>query len=47
MQGHPRWMGHSGEFSQNVVHWRREWQIILAVRTPMNSIKRQRYDTGI
>ena len=26
MQGHPRWMGHSREFWQNVVHWRREWQ---------------------
>ena len=26
MQGHPRQTGHSGEFSQNVVHWRREWQ---------------------
>ena len=24
--GHPRWMGHGGEFGQNVVHWRREWQ---------------------
>ena len=26
MQGHPRWMGHSGEFWQIVSHWRREWQ---------------------
>ena len=25
-QGHPRRMGHCGEFWQNVVHWRREWQ---------------------
>ena len=24
--GHPRWVGHGGEFWQNVVHWRREWQ---------------------
>ena len=24
--GHPRRMGHAGEFWQNVVHWRREWQ---------------------
>ena len=28
MEGHPRWMGHSGEFWKNMVHWRREWQII-------------------
>ena len=28
MQGHPRQMGHSKEFSLNVVHWRREWQTI-------------------
>ena len=28
MQGHPRQMGHSEEFSLNVVHWRREWQTI-------------------
>ena len=27
MQGHPRWMGHGGEFWQNVVHWRRQWQM--------------------
>ena len=26
MYGHPRWTGHGGEFWQNVVHWRREWQ---------------------
>ena len=24
--GHPRLMGHGGEFWQNTVHWRREWQ---------------------
>ena len=24
--GHPRQPGHGGEVSQNVVHWRREWQ---------------------
>ena len=24
--GHPRWTGHGGEFWQNMVHWRREWQ---------------------
>ena len=27
LQGHPKWMGESEEFWQNVVHWRREWQI--------------------
>ena len=26
MQGHPRWTGHSKQFWQNVVHWRRKWQ---------------------
>ena len=26
--GHPKLMGHGGEFWQNVVHWRREWQPI-------------------
>ena len=26
MQGHLRWMDHSWEFRQNVVHWKREWQ---------------------
>ena len=26
MQGHPRWMGPSEDFWQNVVHWRRKWQ---------------------
>ena len=26
IQGHPRWIGHSREFWQNVIHWRREWQ---------------------
>ena len=24
MKGHPRWMGHSEKFQQNVAHWRRE-----------------------
>ena len=26
MQDHTRWKAHSGEFWQNVIHWRREWQ---------------------
>ena len=25
MSGHPKWLGHSGEFWKNVIHWRREW----------------------
>ena len=36
MQGHPRWTGHGGEFWQNVVHWRRDWQttsVLLPLRT--------------
>ena len=31
LQGHPRQMGYSGEFWQNMVHWKREWQTILVV----------------
>ena len=35
LQGHPRQKGQGGEFWQNVVHWRREWETnILALRTP-------------
>ena len=36
-------MGHGGEFCQNVVHWRREWQTIseFLLENPMNSMKRQ------
>ena len=26
VQGHSRQMGHGGEFWQNMVHWKREWQ---------------------
>ena len=29
MQGHPRWMGHTEEFWQNVVYRRRKWQPTL------------------
>ena len=41
--GHPRWMGHGGEFWQNVVHWRREWQTISVSLPwePHESMKRQ------
>ena len=37
-------MGHGGEFCQNVVHWRREWQTIseFLLENPMNSMKRQK-----
>ena len=31
MQGHPRQLGYSGEFWQNMVHCKREWQTILVV----------------
>ena len=27
VEGHPRRLGHSEEFWQDVVHWRTEWQI--------------------
>ena len=27
MQGYPRWMSHSEEFSQNMDHWRNKWQL--------------------
>jgi len=27
MQCHPRWTSHVGEFWQNMVHWRTEWQV--------------------
>ena len=40
--GHPRWAGHGGQFWQNVVHWRREWQTtssIPALRTPWTALK--------
>ena len=41
--GHPRRVGHGGEVSQNVVHWRREWQTtsVLLPLNSMNSMKRQ------
>ena len=35
VKGHPRRTGHDGEFWQNVVHWRREWQTTsVFLRTP-------------
>ena len=36
VQGHQRQTGHSGEFWQNVVHWRKEWQTtpVFLLREP-------------
>ena len=44
MWGHVRQMAHGGEFWQNVVHWRREWQTLQysCLEDPMNSMKRQK-----
>ena len=48
-QGHLRWLGHSKEFWQNVVHWRREWQTTL-VPLPWGPHeqyeKAKKYDVG-
>ena len=40
-------MGHGGEFWQNVVHGRREWQTtsVFCLENPMNSTKRQKDGT--
>ena len=45
--GHPRWMGHGGEFWQNVVHWRREWPTTSAflLENPMYNMKREKDTT--
>ena len=47
MQGHPRWMGHDGEFWQNTVHWRRNGNPLQysGLVNPMNGMKRQKYTT--
>ena len=48
MQGHPRWKGHSEEFWDNVVHWRREWQTtpVFWLWEPHEYYeKAERYDT--
>ena len=44
IQGHPRWMGYSEEFWQNVVHGRSKWQPtpVFLPESPMNSMKRQK-----
>ena len=43
-QGHPRWMGPSEEFRQNVVHWRREgWSTpVFLLQELHQSMKRQK-----
>ena len=49
LQGHPRWMGHGGEFWQNVVHRRRGWQktpVFLPWEPHERYEKVKRYDTG-
>ena len=49
MQGHPRWISHSEEFCQKVVHWRKKWQTTLAflLQEPYEQYeKAKRYDTG-
>ena len=46
--GHPRQIGHGGEFWQNVVHWRREWQttsVFLPWEPHEQYQKAKRYDT--
>ena len=37
-------MGHGGEFWQNVVHWRREWQTtsVFCLENPVSHMKRQK-----
>jgi len=48
MYSHPRQMGHGGEFWQNVVHQRREWQttsVILPWEPHEHYEKAKRYDT--
>ena len=47
IQGHPRQMGHDGDFWQNVVHWRREWQttsVFLPWEPHEQYEKAKRYD---
>ena len=49
IQGHARWMGHSEEFWQNVVHWRKEWQTtpeFLLWELNEQYEKANRFDTG-
>ena len=48
VQGHQRWMGHCGEFWQNTVHCRWEWQttsVFLPQEPHEQHEKSERYDT--
>ena len=44
MQNHPGWTDYSGEFWQNVVHWRREWQTttVFLPQEPHEQYERQK-----
>ena len=47
MWGHPRWTGHSGEYQQNAVHWKRAWQTtpVYLLWEPHEQCKKaERYD---
>ena len=49
MHGHQGRTGYSGEFWQNTVHWRREWQttpVFLPGEPNEQYEKAKRYDTG-
>ena len=48
VKGHPRLTGHGGEFWQNVVHWKGEWQttpVLLPPEPHEQYEKAKRYDT--
>ena len=48
VQGHPRQMGHSGEFKQNMIHLRKDWQTtpVYLLWEPHELYKKaKRYDT--
>ena len=44
VQGHLRWTGHSGEFWQSVVHWRREWQTtpVFLLQQPQEQFEKEK-----
>ena len=44
MQGHLRQMGHSEEFWQNMVHWKKECKPLQysCLKNPIDSMKRQK-----
>ena len=49
MQGHPKQTGHSEEFWQNVVHWRRRWQTapVSLPPEPHKQYEKRKSDAGI